>query len=331
MAEPLISILIPTYNVENYVNRCIDSVLFQSYKNLEVVVVDDGSTDRTLELLQEYKDERLKVIRSDHGGAARARNKCLDAATGEYIFWLDSDDYITKDTIKICYDLIEREKIDAVRIDFTSDGAGIVIMDEPAYMRLILTDRLKSFLTATLVKRELMDGLRYESGQLIEDYHIYPEICRKIDKLALIRRSDLYIYTYDREGSVTNQTGMKIEGIYPRMVLSEQRYDRFRESFPVECETVLWQFAKYASILGILTCTSEKYKKQYNDARQLLLKHENSIMRNKKCSARLRFEVETICRNSFAKYFLYIAHEAKRWIAGVHKSEVQNPYKNCYR
>lgn len=94
--EPLISVIIPVYNVEKYLNKCITSVVEQTYKNLEIIIVDDGSTDQSPEICDEWKkrDSRIQVVHSSNGGAGKARNTALDMATGDYVTFVDSDDYI---------------------------------------------------------------------------------------------------------------------------------------------------------------------------------------------------------------------------------------------
>lgn len=94
--NPLISVIIPVYNMEKYLRRCLDSVLAQDYTNLEILVVDDGSTDGSWAICQEYarKDARITVIHQENGGLSAARNTGLDRATGAYIAFVDSDDYI---------------------------------------------------------------------------------------------------------------------------------------------------------------------------------------------------------------------------------------------
>jgi len=97
----LVSIIIPVYNVESYINQCIDSVIQQTYKNVEIILVDDGSDDSCPRICDEYarKDPRIRVIHKPNGGASDARNAGLAIAKGEYIYFLDSDDYIEKDAI----------------------------------------------------------------------------------------------------------------------------------------------------------------------------------------------------------------------------------------
>lgn len=99
--DSLISIIVPVYNVENYLCRCVDSLLNQTYHNLEIILVDDGSPDRCGEMCDEYvkKDKRVKVIHQSNGGLSDARNKALDIAKGDYLMFVDSDDWIEKKNV----------------------------------------------------------------------------------------------------------------------------------------------------------------------------------------------------------------------------------------
>ena len=98
MGEPLVSVIVPVYNVSKYLKQCLDSITAQSYKNLEIILVDDGSTDGSNRICDEYADNdaRIKVIHKENGGQASARNEAAKIAQGEYIIYIDSDDYINK-------------------------------------------------------------------------------------------------------------------------------------------------------------------------------------------------------------------------------------------
>ena len=102
-SEELISVIVPVYNVKKYINRCVDSIIHQSYKNLEIILVDDGSTDGSGFLCDNYKqvDSRIKVIHKENGGLSDARNAGLEIAVGKYVTFVDSDDWIRKDYAKL--------------------------------------------------------------------------------------------------------------------------------------------------------------------------------------------------------------------------------------
>ena len=108
MSTDLISVIVPIYNVEKYLNRCVDSIINQTYKNLEIILVDDGSPDNCGKICDEYakKDKRIKVIHKKNGGLSDARNAGIDLAKGKYIGFVDSDDYIEKDMYSYLYNLV---------------------------------------------------------------------------------------------------------------------------------------------------------------------------------------------------------------------------------
>jgi glycosyltransferase involved in cell wall biosynthesis len=114
MDAPFFSIIVPVYNTEQYLKRCIDSLTGQTFSNIEIICIDDGSADNSLAILESYHDERLRIIRQDHGGVSRARNRGLEAARGGYILFADSDDYVSVDMCQGLYRIITRENPDLV-------------------------------------------------------------------------------------------------------------------------------------------------------------------------------------------------------------------------
>ena len=102
-SKPLVSVIIPVYNVKNYLNQCLTSVLAQTYQNLEIILVDDGSTDGSREICDAYafRDRRIMVLHQDNAGVSAARNWALDRCQGEYLTFVDADDYIEKDLVEV--------------------------------------------------------------------------------------------------------------------------------------------------------------------------------------------------------------------------------------
>lgn len=128
--QALISVIIPVYNVEAYLHECVDSVLKQTYQNLEIILVDDGSTDSSGQICDEYleKDERITVIHQRNSGPSKTRNTGIENATGEYIYFLDSDDYIESNALELLVNTAEINGADLVFFDahsFSDDGAEI--------------------------------------------------------------------------------------------------------------------------------------------------------------------------------------------------------------
>ena len=118
--DDLISIIIPAYNVEKYLDRCLETVVNQTYKNIEIILIDDGSTDATPILCDEWaiKDQRIKVIHKVNGGQSAARNTGMELATGKYIGFVDSDDWIEYDMFAYLHQLITKYHVEAAFCDF---------------------------------------------------------------------------------------------------------------------------------------------------------------------------------------------------------------------
>ena len=137
MTKPLISVIVPVYNVEKYLPMCLNSILAQTFKDFEVVCVDDGSTDNGLAILQEYaqKDKRIKVIHQENQGLVGARNSGVRVARGEYLYFVDSDDRIHPQLLEICLDLSQKEKADWVcfQMENMCMGAVMIMMEIGQY------------------------------------------------------------------------------------------------------------------------------------------------------------------------------------------------------
>ena len=123
MNNPKISIIVPVYNVEKYLKKCIDSILSQTYKNIEVICINDGSTDSCIDILKEYekRDERIIVISKENGGLSAARNDGMKKSTGEYVFFVDSDDWIESDMCEVMLGKLIENDADACMCCYTKE------------------------------------------------------------------------------------------------------------------------------------------------------------------------------------------------------------------
>ena len=184
-----VSVVVPVYNVEAYLRECVDSVLCQTMQNFEVILVDDGATDSSGVICDEYdeQDARIRVIHQPNGGLSVARNTGLDAATGEYVYFLDSDDYIADNTLARLCDKAELEKADVVFFDATVFFDGCE-PDPKVYqyhrtkeyatkpgkeqlLELLETDEYRTAVPLMLLRRDYMlrNHLRFRPGILHED------------------------------------------------------------------------------------------------------------------------------------------------------------------
>lgn len=217
MNNDLISIVIPVYNVEKYLDECIQSLQKQTYTNIEIILVDDGSTDNSGMICDKYAktDFRIKVIHKQNGGMSDARNVGIDNATGKYIQFIDSDDYFKEDLIESLYkDICENNADIALCSHYIVTGNNIttdatyekrMYTREEVIQEFLLDTKIRAYVWNKLFKKSLFDEIKFPVGRVFEDQLIIPKLFAKADKIIL---NDIPLYYYrQREGSVLhNQT-----------------------------------------------------------------------------------------------------------------------------
>lgn len=228
MSENVISVIIPVYDVEKYLCRCIDSVLMQTYRSIEIILVDDGSPDQCPSICDKYakKDERIRVIHKENGGLASARNAGLDIATGKYVFFLDSDDWLENCGLEELVDTAEKYQVDFVRYRAIRTGWPGLENDSPCmlesarempggfydkgrmmkeiYGRLLATNQLTMGpivgAWGSLYNRNFLEQHRlrfYENIKFSEDLVFSANVVMKADKFYYIETAGIYHYFYN--------------------------------------------------------------------------------------------------------------------------------------
>ena len=214
--SPLISVIVPVYKVEEYLARCVDSILGQTYRNLEILLVDDGSPDRCGEICEEYaaRDTRIRVIHKENGGLSSARNAAIDVAQGEYLGFVDSDDWIEPETYEALLEMALQENVKLVcggRYDVSSKTGekkvGLcppkreVISGEELCGRIFTWDNVDSAAWDKLYHRSLFREIRYPLGKICEDIPTTYRIALDAGRVGMLKKP---IYNYfHRPGSIT--------------------------------------------------------------------------------------------------------------------------------
>lgn len=219
--EELISIVVPVYKVEKYLNKCIESILNQTYKNLEIILVDDGSPDRCGEICDEYakKDDRVKVVHQENRGVSACRNLGIDISNGDFVGFIDSDDYIAENMYQQLYETIKKDGTDMAICDFLYvDEAEIPVtaMNEKSPIRsevLSCWQMLKKLVEPMhwyyilpwnkLYKKEILTKNRFPEGKRYEDEVIAHWIMGECDNVSCIKEK-LYFYR-QQKGSFMNR------------------------------------------------------------------------------------------------------------------------------
>ena len=224
---PLISVILPIYNVEEFLSTSIESVIHQTYENLEIILVDDGATDSSGKICDEYKekDKRIKVIHKVNGGLSDARNAGIEVAKGEYLYFLDSDDFIAPKALEIALKRIIKDNSDFALFNFTyvdennnklptRENKDIKsIWDVDDFWNFISDVSNKELSVASVVawnklyKASLFKNVRYQIGRINEDSFIITDIMRQVSKISYISEQ-LYSYRI-RSGSIMSSRGVK--------------------------------------------------------------------------------------------------------------------------
>lgn len=208
--DPLISIIVPIYKVEQYLKRCVDSLRNQTYTNLEILLIDDGSPDRCGKICDEYAkaDRRIKVVHKQNGGPSDARNVGLDVMKGEYVSCVDSDDFVSRYYIENLWMAIQKGNCllsECSFVEYCDDDrilspkkietCEIEILDKKElYSRLLYQKGIDFSSWGKLYHRDLFQEVRYPVGQWYEDVPTTFKIFEKIDKIAVIPNVDYYYY-----------------------------------------------------------------------------------------------------------------------------------------
>lgn len=208
----LISIVVPIYNVEQYLQKCVDSIINQTYKNLEIILVDDGSPDNCPKICDEYakQDSRIKVIHKENGGLSDARNAGMKIATGEYISFIDSDDWAKSEMIESMYNRIIEDNSDLVSsgvVWVNEDGVEIrnatvrencVLNTEQAMAELINDGKLKQHVWNKLYKADLIKNIPFVKGKYHEDVFWSYKVIGVAEKIS-IEKNSYYFYVQRSE------------------------------------------------------------------------------------------------------------------------------------
>jgi glycosyltransferase involved in cell wall biosynthesis len=215
----LISVIIPIYNVQEYLVECIDSVVNQTYTNLEIILVNDGSPDNCGVICEEYalKDSRIKVIHKENGGLSDARNAGLDICTGEYIAFVDSDDSLHRDMYKILLNLICENDADIAECDIWKSNQDYDnIYPEKIVKKILIPsewaeniiEHNKFSVWRRLYRKSSVEGVLFKKGFIYEDVFFFVDIFPNINKIAVI---NLPLYKYNNENLSITRSNFNIK------------------------------------------------------------------------------------------------------------------------
>ena len=252
----LISVIVPAYGVEEYIGKCLESIIKQTYRDIEIIVVDDGSKDKSGQIAEEYakKDSRIVVLHKDNGGLSDARNYGIKRATGKYITCIDSDDYVDDDYIEYMYDIIKkydtkisfcqhRVVFPSKKVEERGHLGDEVLSTEKCIERILYDDILNTSAWAKLYVSSLFDIVEYPKGMLYEDIGTTYKLLMQCDKIGIgyeskynyvLRKTSIVYGVFNPKKldllTMTDIMGKDVESKYPNLekaVLRRRVYARF--------------------------------------------------------------------------------------------------------
>lgn len=289
--EDLVTIVVPIYNVEKYIDRCINSILNQTYKNLEIILVDDGSPDNCGKMCDEYaqKDSRIKVVHKENGGLSDARNAGIDIAKGKYISFIDSDDYIEPEYVEILYKTISEDKSDMAisshkviyengTVLEKATGEKSVLNPKQVLKRILYDEGIDLSAWAKLYKIELFQEVRYPKGRIFEDASTTYKLIDESQKVSINSKST-YNYMI-RNNSISNITfsTKKMDLITSTKEMSDYIKGKYPD-LEKACNRRLMY--AYLSTLSQLAMSTKKFPDEQKILMDYIRKNKKEILKDK--------------------------------------------------
>lgn len=238
-----VSVIVPIYKVEKYLRDCLESIINQSYRDLEIILIDDGSPDNSGGIADEYagKDSRIKVIHKQNGGVAGARNDGLRMATGKYVTFVDSDDILHLRQYEILHSLIwqtgadiatceKQDFVDGTLVDLKTECEmrGSEISKDDAIVQMVCNKDVGNYFMLRMYKIELFDGIQFPEGKVYEDVATLYKLVDRAKKIAYTDQK-LYFYRVAREGAITSNFTKKklqdsLEAYYAQYSFLKEKY-----------------------------------------------------------------------------------------------------------
>lgn len=269
-----VSIIIPAYNTEKYIDNCLQSLVNQTLKEMEIIVVDDGSKDNTLELLRGYEakfPEKIKVFTKENGGQASARNLALEHVTGEYVGFVDSDDWVSLDMYEKMYQKAKETDADIVLCDMTEHHVDGVYHQN--YTQVSNKFAYAGGVLNKLIRRDLAQGMRFPKGLWYEDLEYSANILMQTDKLSIIPEG-LYQYNCRDGSTMHNNNARKNKDILTVLnhIWDYAQENGYSEKYEEELEYLYMEHILYTTIVRLEAQQNNEKREVINFLRKEVLK-----------------------------------------------------------
>ena len=316
MQNKKISVIVPVYNMEKYLERCVDSILSQTYINLEVILVDDGSSDSSGAICDNYavRDSRIKVVHKANGGLSSARNAGLDIATGDYIGFVDSDDFVSSQMYQLLAERLDNSDCEIanvmyIRVDDNGNTTPSKVphntdKEIPAqqFIKELMLHTGDVSVWSKLFQKKIFDNLRFPEGKLNEDLIFMLDVLGRVKKIAFVAYVGYFYFI--RSGSISGGYGKAVIDMVGNSLAAKQMVDAAFPSLRKETE----RFAIYQHMAYLLLVPDKDAKKEnivYISALKYLRRNAVRAMFNKHLSLKNKITIKLLflMPKAAAKYY----------------------------
>lgn len=324
----LISLVVPIYNVEKYLDKCIKSLIDQTYNNIEIILVNDGSTDNSIEICEKWRklDSRIIIINKENGGLSDARNFGINVANGRYLCFIDSDDFVGKDMIKKLYESIKKYKADISIcnryhifdngnkfIKFKQNEDDLVMTNEEAIFQMNNFEYFDMSVCTKMFKKELFDDLKFPKGKISEDFYVMYKLLDK--STVIIYISEPLYYYYQRSGSISKNREINydfIKAAYEQCQYVEKKYPNLKN-----CVRSAYVSANMTSYNMVIAQKGKIPKNVINKLKSEVKENYEFVKNNKDLGKMKKFQTFLFVHSIFVYnllYKLFKLNESKRYL-----------------
>jgi glycosyltransferase involved in cell wall biosynthesis len=324
--ENKVSVVVPIYKVEKYIHRCIDSILNQTYTNLEIILVNDGSPDTCGVIADMYSqcDDRIKVIHKENGGLSDARNYGMKEVTGEFTVFVDSDDWIEKDMIKNMVHSSLKYKADVVqaafyyayddkllldRIYLSKEETPLILDNKTLMYELVTNEIVKNFAWGKLYKTNIIRNIPFKKGVLFEDVFWAHKVMHRVNTYLILKQP--YYYYYQRNDSIVSTYSIRnldiIKGLKDRHRFIKNHYEELKdESLKILLKTCMIHF-------NLLLLNKKDSKGVYRKEIQNYVKlHHSDFKKAIKNDRQLKMQLTFFCIHPYLNVGLLLVKKVLR-------------------
>lgn len=266
---PKVSVIVPVYNVEKYIEECLNSLVNQTLEEIEIIIVNDGTKDDSMKIVKKFQErypKKIVCLEKDNGGLSDARNYGISYAKGEYIAFLDSDDYVERNMYKDMYELAKKEESDMVECDFywkypnkTKIDTGAIYHDKKEML-----EKVRVIAWNKLIKRKILEKTKIEfpKGYRYEDVEFTYKLIPHLKKVSFLKKP--YIYYVQREDSISNLQNEKTKEIFDVLdhVINYYKEKNIYDEYKEQLEYIYTRYLLCSSLIRIVKINDKETRKR---------------------------------------------------------------------